>query len=268
MVLGEALRFLFVNVRRFLRNTFLLEFLTKWFWIVPTAVLIWKMFESASARKATRDREQEKKRKKKLLILDINGLFVYRQFKFAPELPPDYDASGSTLLEKTYTWKRPHTSSFIDFCFDHFDVILWSSAYQRNTDLLVNFLFTDEQKGKFLAVLSNSSCNKYFPHPNPPPNDPTRPLFTKPLSVPWKMFPQLGHNETDTLLVDDDIQKTIDSPPNTAYVVKKWSPREGDGMNDTALAPGSNLVKLLQIYSKAEMSTAMFLKALSQIKNF
>ncbi|KAL9999214.1 putative FCP1 domain, HAD superfamily protein [Helianthus debilis subsp. tardiflorus] len=67
------------------------------------------------------------RKKKKLLVLPLRGILVYRAHRSRPEtIPrnrrPDF-CYGSFLV-----YKRPYCLGFLKFCFQRFNVGLWSSA--------------------------------------------------------------------------------------------------------------------------------------------
>ncbi|KAK7266581.1 hypothetical protein RIF29_19230 [Crotalaria pallida] len=58
--------------------------------------------------------------KKKLLVLDVNGLLV-------DIVPPSDDHKADAVITGTAIFKRPFCLEFLEFCFEKFEVAVWSS---------------------------------------------------------------------------------------------------------------------------------------------
>ncbi|KAM1259895.1 hypothetical protein ACFX2I_039196 [Malus domestica] len=153
--------------------------------------------------------------KKKLLILDVNGLLadivqlVSEQYKL---YRPD------TTISRKSVFKRPCCDSFLQFCFDNFNVGVWSSRTEKNVEMVVDYLWGDSRK-KLLFCWNQSHCTttKFNTLDNE-----EKPLVLKELKKLWeKHDPDLPwargeYNETNTLLVDDSPYKALCNPENTA----------------------------------------------------
>ncbi|KAL9269957.1 hypothetical protein AKJ16_DCAP12479 [Drosera capensis] len=63
--------------------------------------------------------------RKKLLILDLNGLLADIVGSFSKEFTPDTSISGKALF------KRPFCDEFLHFCFERFNVGIWSSRTRK-----------------------------------------------------------------------------------------------------------------------------------------
>ncbi|PPD78985.1 hypothetical protein GOBAR_DD24076 [Gossypium barbadense] len=166
--------------------------------------------------------------RKKLLVLDVNGLLadiIYRS-------PKNYKADA--YIAGRAIFKRPFCDDFLRFCFEKFEVGIWSSRNRRNLERVVDFLMGDmKQKLLFCWKSSNSEpfalcaivyqdsshCtttrfktlgNRY------------KPLVFKELRKLWrKSDPNLPwekgyYNESNTLLIDDSPYKALLNPLGTA----------------------------------------------------
>jgi hypothetical protein len=151
------------------------------------------------------------KRNPKLLILDLNGLLLYRRMgndKSRAPRPHDKKAGAFNV------WLRPHATTFLDFVLSKFHVAIWSSAGRHNILPLLNLLFPDgdgEQKVAF--VWSQSECtDSGETHPD----NPNRPLFLKEVSKVFERAEYEGlYTASNTLLIDDDAYKAARNPHNT-----------------------------------------------------
>jgi hypothetical protein len=139
---------------------------------------------------------QHYKKSKKLLILDLNGVLIYR-------------------CDKLNYKRRNYLDGFLDTCFEHFDVAVWSSAQKHNTERLVLSAIGLDRMKHLKFVWNQDQC---IPHLT------EQYVFKKPLSKVWDIFPQ--YNESNTLIMDDSKSKMEDNPPHTWISVKKWQGQE------------------------------------------
>ncbi|KAJ0817625.1 putative FCP1 domain, HAD superfamily protein [Helianthus annuus] len=164
--------------------------------------------------------------KKKLLVLPIGGFLVHRAHRRRPKtIPrnrkPDF-CSGNFMI-----YKRPFCEEFLKFCFERFEVAIWSSAMEHNIgEVLTNVM--GELKSKLLFTWDQDECtetdymcldNKY------------KPLFLKELDLIWtsKKYRNLPWSEGEysapnTLLITDPV-KALLNPPNTAIFVGDYDPK-------------------------------------------
>ena len=180
---------------------------------------------------------------RRLVILDLNGIIVFRKFApvietEAPELLPFL--ASATLLDKTYTWTRPHAREFVEYLLDNFNVAIWSSAWPQNVELVVKHVFGDRRK-ELVFEWSQAETEKIVPHPDPAK---TIPLFKKDLSMVAYRHPHLAHN--GMIIIDDSHWKTMDNDPSQVLLVDSWEPHRGDGGLDTGLAPGKPIRNALE----------------------
>lgn len=180
---------------------------------------------------------------RRLVILDLNGIIVFRKFApvidtEAPELIPFL--YSATLLDKTYTWTRPHAREFVEYLLDNFNVGIWSSAWPQNVELVVQHVFGDRRK-ELVFEWSQAETDKVEPHP-----DPTKkiPLFKKNLSMVAYRHPHLARN--GMLIIDDSKWKMMGNDPSQVLLVDSWEPHQGDGNLDTGLAPGKTIRNALE----------------------
>ncbi|WCJ34385.1 Haloacid dehalogenase-like hydrolase (HAD) superfamily protein [Euphorbia peplus] len=183
-----------------------------------------------------------KERKKKLLVLDLNGLLCYRACAHKIETIPKYrvaDAVHGNIL----VYKRPHCEDFLNFCFERFEVAIWSSAktwyLDRALDLVMGSL-----KDKLLFSWDQSKCTK--PGFNTKENI-DKPIFLKELSKIWLNY--LEYSSSNTLLIDNDPYKAILNPPQTAVFLNEYDAEDQD---DDALGPEGELRNYLEALAKAE----------------
>lgn len=135
--------------------------------------------------------------KKKLLVLDLNGLLA--------------DIVYSCSRSNRAVFKRPYCDDFIDFCFERFEVGIWSSKIRKNVDLVVDYLLgTKKHKLLFSWDATNCTSTKCNTLENK-----NKPIVFKELIKLWDKY-KGQYNESNTLLLDDTPYKALLNPPYTA----------------------------------------------------
>lgn len=182
---------------------------------------------------------------KKLLVLDVNGLLV----DISSYVPYDYEPDE--IIMKKAVFKRPHCDDFLKFCFEKFNVGVWTSRTKSNVEPILDFLLGSEQC-KLLFCWDQSQCTKTG-FTTVEKRD--KPLLLKKLKKLWnKSDPNLPwemgvYNESNTLLLDDTPYKALSNPRYTA--VFPYSYRYKD-VRDNSLGPGGDLRVYLEGLADAE----------------
>ncbi|KAL8130283.1 hypothetical protein V2J09_019438 [Rumex salicifolius] len=149
--------------------------------------------------------------RKKLLILDVNGLLAdivaYPERQYMPD----------AWISMKAVFKRPFCTDFLEFCFENFEVGVWSSRNRKNVDSAVDFLMGDKKK-KLIFCWDQSHCTDTGYRTV---EDRNKPLFLKEIKKLWdKEDPSLpwekgDYNESNTILMDDSPHKALRNPPYT-----------------------------------------------------
>lgn len=166
---------------------------------------------------------------KKLLVLDVNGLLVATYHK-AQKTPAE--KQHHVRLGNFFVYERPGCEEFLDFCFKHFVVGVWSSAREHNVSLLVNYIFKD-LKPAFSWHQRHCTTTAVM-HPD----NKKKPIFLKELSKIWAEVDPGRFDQSNTLLVDDSPYKALKNPPHTAIFPRTYN---GDEVDD-------NFLTILRIY--------------------
>ena len=114
-----------------------------------------------------------------------------------------------------YVYERPHVRDFIEWVHEHFEVGVWSSATERNTKKLVEYVW-GEHVHKVAFIWGQERCSNIGVAPS---SMQKHPMFLKELKHVWKMKKNTGlsrFNLTNTLLIDDSPYKAIRNPEFTA----------------------------------------------------
>ncbi|CAH9139234.1 unnamed protein product [Cuscuta epithymum] len=140
--------------------------------------------------------------RKKLLILDVNGLLA---------AVDRLTSAGRVSYSVT---KRPFCDDFLHFCFERFDVAIWSSRIKKNLDPIVDDMFGD-LKGKLVFCWDMSYCTRTKFKTL---EDKYKPIVFKELwkvrdsGFPNQPWPKGYYNESNTLLLDDSPYKALLNP--------------------------------------------------------
>ncbi|XP_044467887.1 ubiquitin-like domain-containing CTD phosphatase 1 [Mangifera indica] len=183
--------------------------------------------------------------RKKLLVLDLNGLLA------DIVSPPPKNWKADINISKRAVFKRPFCIDFLRFCFERFEVGVWSSRSKKNVERVVDFLIGD-MKHKLLFCWDQSRCtatqlstleNKH------------KALVFKELrkiwerkdpNLPWKRG---YYNETNTLLLDDSPYKALLNPPYTAIFPCSYKFQD---KSDNSLGAGGDLRVYLEGLAEVE----------------
>ncbi|XP_022016884.1 uncharacterized protein LOC110916461 isoform X3 [Helianthus annuus] len=150
--------------------------------------------------------------RKKLIVLDIGGLLV------DVRMAPREGFREDTMLGSKAVFKRPYCDEFLQFCFQRFNVGIWTSVFRFNTERTVDYLMRENQhKLLFCWDLSHCTDTGFFTVENN-----SKKLLLKEIRKLWeKKGPDLPweigeYDESNTLLVDTKSHRALLNPPHTA----------------------------------------------------
>ncbi|KAK8941348.1 hypothetical protein KSP39_PZI010384 [Platanthera zijinensis] len=175
-----------------------------------------------------------RRNRKKLLVLDLNGLLC--------DIVNDYTAPyrGEKRIGGKPIFKRPFCDDFLKFCFEKFDIGIWSSRRKYNVDSVLEYLMV-EFKHKLLFCWDQSKCTytgvrTLVNHHKPLVLKELKKLWDKEESdLPW----QKGEfSPSNTLLLDDSPYKALFNPPHTAIFPYPYHHTDED---DKSLGPGGDI---------------------------
>jgi TFIIF-interacting CTD phosphatase-like protein len=174
-----------------------------------------------------------KKKQKKLLVLDVNGVLIHRIHKSSSSKD-----DVSVFVRDYNIWKRPHLNEFLEFCFENFQVSIWSSMQQKNAIPIINEIFTKDQTRNLEFIFYKDQCDEIKPHPNPNVNKPS--LWKKDLLKIWKSFPQFSVE--NTLIIDDCKYKMLGNPKKCVIIPTVFDKKDLE--TDIGLLKLTNELKL------------------------
>ncbi|GAB2272229.1 hypothetical protein Dimus_007050 [Dionaea muscipula] len=185
--------------------------------------------------------------KKKLIILDLNGLLVYRTHRWVGKIPSNRKHDG--LFGNQFVYKRPFCEEFMNFCLQRFEIGLWSSGKVHNVDGVLDCVFKG-LRSKLLFVWNQDHCTDYGFKTL---ENKEKPLFFRELKKVWvKVMPPCKHGSysaSNTLLIDETPYKGLLNPPNTGIYPEAY---DANNLADNALDPKEELGRYLNGLAEAE----------------
>lgn len=172
--------------------------------------------------------------RRKLLILDVNGVLA------DVVSPPPKDCKGDINILRRAIFKRPFYQDFLRFCFDKFDVGIWSSRSKKIADRVIDYLLGD-MKHNLVFSWDLSQCTKTGLYTL---ENRHKPLVCKDLRKIWELYDdnlpwEKGvYDESNTLLLDDSPHKALLNPMHTAVFPYSFTYKD---KHDTSLGPGGDL---------------------------
>ncbi|XP_058728611.1 uncharacterized FCP1 homology domain-containing protein C1271.03c-like [Vicia villosa] len=184
--------------------------------------------------------------RKKLIVLDINGLLAD-----IVSQPSKYVKPDAIIARNKALFKRPFYLEFLNFCFERFEVAVWSSRLKKNVDKVIDYLMGDmKQKLVFCWDLSHCTETSFKTLENK-----HKQLVFKDLRKIWDNYdPNVSwekgyYNESNTLLLDDSPYKALLNPPYNSIFPHTFSYKNH---NDNSLAVGGDLRRYLDGLASAE----------------
>ncbi|XP_076918462.1 uncharacterized protein LOC143578886 [Bidens hawaiensis] len=183
--------------------------------------------------------------RKKLIVIDLGGLVLDVVTDPLEGYRPD------TVYGSRAVFKRPYCDEFLQFCFQTFNVGVWTSTTRYNTEHALDFLVRDAQhKLLFCWDLAHCTDTGFRSVENISKNiilKELRKLWEKKdPNLPWELG---AYDESNTLLVENVSHRGLLNPPHTAifpYPYRYWK-RE-----DNSLGPDGDLRVYLERLAASE----------------
>ncbi|XP_071720741.1 uncharacterized protein [Rutidosis leptorrhynchoides] len=196
---------------------------------------------SSNCNKNTKVKEiiQVAKLGKKLIIFDLNGLLADIVSPRPNGIEPDKGFKNVAIF------KRPFLDDFMCFCFERFNVGIWSSRSTKMLKPILDFLLGD-LKNKLLFCWDGSKCTKTGIRTL---EDKHKYLVLKDIKKIWETngprnsWVKGTFNESNTLLLDDSPYKALINPKHTGIFPVSYSYKNKD---DNSLGPKGELRSYLE----------------------
>jgi RNA polymerase II subunit A small phosphatase-like protein len=162
--------------------------------------------------------------KDKILILDLDETLIY-----AAEQP--LERKPDIVVDQYFVYTRPFLEDFLAFCFENFDVAVWTTATKSYAEEILKTILKESQKLRF--VWTRDRCTLVFDE------EVQEHFYVKRMSK----LRRRGYKLESVIVVDDTPNVWKDSYGNLVRV-KKF---EGDLKDDE--------LKILPIYLKTLLET-------------
>ncbi|KAJ4832894.1 hypothetical protein Tsubulata_026354 [Turnera subulata] len=184
--------------------------------------------------------------KKKLLILCLGGLLCHRLCRKRGAIIPR-NRTPDTSYGSFLVYKRPYCDEFVKFCFERFEVGIWSSAREWYLDNALDCVLKGH-RSKLLFAWDQEECTdsgfKTLENRN-------KPIFLKELKKLFSSNRLKGkYSSSNTLLIDNDPYKALLNPPHTAIFPSEYKLENAN--YDSALGPKGELRLYLDGLAEAE----------------
>ncbi|XP_010509460.1 PREDICTED: uncharacterized protein LOC104785872 [Camelina sativa] len=179
--------------------------------------------------------------KKKLLVLSLSGLLLHRVHKKDMRKKPK-NRSPDASCGPNLVYKRPYAEEFMKFCLERFDVGIWSSACEKNVDIVLSIVLEDLED-KLLFVWDQKKCTdsgfKTLENSK-------KPMFFKDLSKVFQSFNDFS--ASNTIFIDDEPYKALLNPDNTGLFPLSY---DASNKNDNLLDPKGEFCSYLDGLAKS-----------------
>jgi RNA polymerase II subunit A small phosphatase-like protein len=91
--------------------------------------------------------------KSKILILDLDETLIYATEQ-------SLERKSDFLVGQYFVYTRPFLVSFLAFCFENFDVAVWTTATKAYAEEILKTILKDNQK--LLFVWTRDRCTLVF----------------------------------------------------------------------------------------------------------
>ena len=150
---------------------------------------------------------------KKLLILDLDETLVYATKR---RLQVEHAAK----VAEYFIYERPHLHPFLDYCFQHFKVAIWTASTRKYADLVVGHIFASRDEELEFLWARDRCTHKVNPN-----------SWTYFMLKDLKKVKRRGYQLETILTVDDTPEKWSKQYGNFVRV----EPFEGDLSDDELL---------------------------------
>ena len=176
----------------------------------------------------------------KLIVLDINGLLVYKSFT-----KNNQNTSLNTIKLNSYNVDiRPHYKEFLEFCYTYATVGFLSSTNKMNVDKILKHILTTEQKKNTLFVWSRDRT--HFDNTNDNTNCNNSIETIKKLSDVWDnpvVNEYRTFNDTNTLIIDDSAIKLRFNDAKNVLICSTFDNSKPNSKPDTHLIDLVDMIK-------------------------
>lgn len=147
---------------------------------------------------------------RKLLILDIDGTMIFAKEKaqliYRPvEQHHHFELDEGSIL----VWKRPDIDEFLEWCFEHYDIGIWSASGSEYVHSVLIHIIPDHLRSKVKFIWTSMRCTRKYQQRSL--DTYAVPIIIKRLQKLWRKKRSRSdnpnsigsYNRRNTLIVDD-----------------------------------------------------------------
>ncbi len=100
---------------------------------------------------------------RKLLILDIDGTMIFAEEKskliyMQVEQHHHFELDGGSIL----VWKRPNIDEFLEWCFEYYDIGIWSASGSEYVHSVLTHIIPDHLRSKVKFIWTSMRCTRTY----------------------------------------------------------------------------------------------------------
>ena len=147
---------------------------------------------------------------RKLLILDIDGTMIFAEEKvqlthMQIEEQHHFELDEGSIL----VWKRPGIDEFLEWCFEHYDIGIWSASGSEYVHSIITHIMEDHLRSKIKFIWTSTRCTRKYQQRSL--DTYPIPIIIKRLNKLWRKKTSLSdnsnsgniYNKRNTLIIDD-----------------------------------------------------------------
>ena len=147
---------------------------------------------------------------RKLLILDVDGTMIFAEEKadlidIQVEQQHHFELEDCSVL----VWKRPGIDEFLEWCFEHYDIGIWSAAGSEYIHSVLTYIIPDHLRSKIKFIWTSRRCTRRYQQRLL--DTEGTPVTVKSLKKVWRRKRNVPHdpcsintyNRRNTLILDD-----------------------------------------------------------------
>ncbi|CAF0947256.1 unnamed protein product [Adineta steineri] len=145
---------------------------------------------------------------KKLLVLDLDGTLIFAEEKveliyMQVEQRHDFELEDGSIL----VWKRPDIDEFLEWCFEHYDIGIWSASGSEYVHSVLSHIIPGHLRAKVKFIWTSTRCTRKYQQRGL--DTYSVPITLKKLKKIWRRNRSHSpnsvaiYNRRNTLIVDD-----------------------------------------------------------------
>ncbi len=178
-------------------------------------------FDTMENRQDVNQPKEPKEPVRPLIVLDLNGTLIHRQFRHMSKNHPKYKSRLQGIPDfkvgQFDCWKRPHLDEFIDHLFAKNQVAVWTSAMRKNSQGIIDAIFGQRQS-ELLFVWSREECSNVMNTCND--HSSTKDIRRIPQHFPIPL--------ENIWFIEDGSEKHVKEYVDRVVLVPKWSGNTDD----------------------------------------